>query len=122
MGTITPTTKRTPSTPLVHPDSYPTDITQPNVNREDRTLSALSVNIELSRSVPRSGRGGRRFKSCHSDQLFSHEKPSRGTIWGTKRADCAADMLGRECREAPPQNATLNFWTILGAIHMRRRE
>src|SRR5215467_6650235 len=73
--------------------------------------------------LARSGRGGRRFKSCHSDQLSSHEKSSRGTIWGTKRADCAGDMLGRECREAPPQkNATLNFWTILGAIHMRRRE
>src|SRR5215467_10734749 len=42
-------------------------------------------------------------KSCHSDQLSSHEKSSRGTIWGTKRADCAGDMLGRECREAPPQ-------------------
>src|SRR6516225_10255177 len=82
MGTITPTTKRTPSTPLVHPDSYPTDITQPNVNREDRTLSALSVNIELSRSVPRSGRGGRRFKSCHSDQLFSHEKIDTGNDMG----------------------------------------
>src|SRR6516165_4779318 len=23
-------------------------------------------------------------KSCHSDQLSSHEKSSRGTIWGTK--------------------------------------
>ena len=24
-------------------------------------------------SLPRSGRGGRRFKSCHSDQLSSHQ-------------------------------------------------
>jgi hypothetical protein len=37
-------------------------------------------------SPPRSGRGGRRFKSCHSDQLSSHGKSSRGTIWGTKRS------------------------------------
>src|SRR6516165_432590 len=37
-------------------------------------------------SLPRSGRGGRRFKSCHSDQLSSHEKSSWGTIWGTKRS------------------------------------
>ena len=32
---------------------------------------------------PCSGRGGRRFKSCHSDQLSLHQKSSRGTIWGT---------------------------------------
>jgi hypothetical protein len=36
-------------------------------------------------SPPRSGRGGRRFKSCHSDQLSSQQKSSRGTIWGMKR-------------------------------------
>jgi hypothetical protein len=29
---------------------------------------------ELSRSAPRSGRGGRRFKSCHSDQISSISK------------------------------------------------
>jgi len=27
--------------------------------------------VELYRSAPRSGRGGRRFKSCHSDQTLT---------------------------------------------------
>ena len=34
---------------------------------------AISRSVAQSGSAPRSGRGGRRFKSCHSDQL-----PSRG--------------------------------------------
>src|SRR6516225_2024217 len=86
MGIITPTIKRLPSTPSVHPDSFPTDITKPNANKRGRTLLNLPENIELLRWLPRSGRGGRRFKSCHSDQLSSHEKSSWGTIWGTKRS------------------------------------
>src|SRR5215469_14147449 len=41
---------------------------QPNVNKRPRT-SRKSLNIQgRSGSAPRSGRGGRRFKSCHSDQ------------------------------------------------------
>ena len=34
--------------------------------------------------TPRSGRGGRRFKSCHSDQLSHYRNESGGLIWGTK--------------------------------------
>ena len=33
--------------------------------------------VAQSGSAPRSGRGGRRFKSCHSDQLPSRERSSR---------------------------------------------
>jgi hypothetical protein len=34
--------------------------------------------------APRSGRGGRRFKSCHSDQLSQDIQSLRGPICGTK--------------------------------------
>src|SRR5262249_20009937 len=41
----------------------------------------------------RSGRGGRRFKSCHSDQLSSQHNPSRGTIWGMKRVTILPNVV-----------------------------
>ena len=31
-------------------------------------------------SAPRSGRGGRKFKSCHSDQFFNGLDPARGAL------------------------------------------
>jgi hypothetical protein len=33
------------------------------------------------RAPPRPGRGGRKFKSCHSDQLFPQKIRLRGMIW-----------------------------------------
>src|SRR5262249_11866396 len=57
--------------------------TRTNRHRRDRK-SLIFQGMETT--IPRSGRGGRRFKSCHSDQLSSHEKSSWGTIWGTKRS------------------------------------
>ena len=33
--------------------------------------------------TPRSGRGGRRFKSCHSDQYLAEIQELRGTVCGT---------------------------------------
>src|SRR5436190_24062295 len=33
---------------------------------------ATSRSVAQSGSAPRSGRGGRRFKSCHSDQYLAH--------------------------------------------------
>jgi hypothetical protein len=49
----------------------------------------IAVSKEESRfmarpNTPRSGRGGRRFKSCHSDQLSHSTNGLRGMIWGTK--------------------------------------
>jgi hypothetical protein len=46
-----------------------------------KLLCSLFIGLD---SAPRSGRGGRRFKSCHSDQLSSQLKALWGTIWGTK--------------------------------------
>ena len=44
-------------------------------------------------SRSRSGRGGRRFKSCHSDQLSRSLIGLRGTIWGTKPCFRSQDNL-----------------------------
>jgi hypothetical protein len=46
--------------------------------------------VELYGSAPRSGRGGRRFKSCHSDQLSDALIARAGRICGTKPADACA--------------------------------
>src|SRR5262249_17620938 len=59
------------------PDSFPTDIPQPNVNAQPRTRLHFTENIKFSCGRPRSGRGGRRFKPCHSDQ---HLVPSETSI------------------------------------------
>src|SRR4029077_12258707 len=55
----------------VHPDSFPTDITKPNENKQGQTSSEQPANTEHSESPTCSGRGGRRVKSCHSDQLHT---------------------------------------------------
>src|SRR5260370_37646188 len=48
---------------------------EPNANKRSRTRRK-SLNIQGSSRVrPRSGRGGRRFKSCHSDQSFKQLAP-----------------------------------------------
>jgi hypothetical protein len=46
---------------------------------------------ELSRSAPRSGRGGRRFKSCHSDQLLM-TSTAYGASYGERNP--LASLLG----------------------------
>src|SRR6516165_8265930 len=52
--------------------------------------TALTSNTPARRhhhvlSPPRLGLRGRRFKSCHSDQLSSLYRRLRETIWGMKR-------------------------------------
>jgi hypothetical protein len=42
--------------------------------------------------APRSGRGGRRFKSCHSDQLSQDIQSLRGPICGTKPVQSQAHL------------------------------
>jgi len=52
-------------------DQYVTD-NFPTVSRTRPQLFAVNlakVDLQPDSSAPRSGRGGRRFKSCHSDQL-----------------------------------------------------
>src|SRR4029078_8823573 len=41
---------------------------------------AISRSVAQSGSAPRSGRGGRRFKSCHSDQHLAHPEPAAPTV------------------------------------------
>jgi len=53
------------------PDSFRTVSPQPNVNRRHRMSSESPADVELLERLTRSGRGGRRFKSCHSDQLHT---------------------------------------------------
>src|ERR1700730_3118110 len=43
-------------------------------------------------SAPRSGRGGRRFKSCHSDQGLAEIPTSTGTDCGTVSSDPRAAL------------------------------
>src|SRR6516225_8110963 len=45
---------------------------------QNRKLRTKTSKISMSQRDNR--------KSCHSDQLSSHEKSSWGTIWGTKRS------------------------------------
>jgi hypothetical protein len=53
--------------------------------RKPRTcLCPTNSILRESGKAPRSGRGGRRFKSCHSDQLSLRKIHLRGMIWGTK--------------------------------------
>jgi len=66
-----PITRKTQSMHSVHPDSFPTDIMEPKANEGGLTLLDSPINIELFEGHTRSGRGGRRFKSCHSDQSAS---------------------------------------------------
>ena len=72
----------------------------PEVLCAARQRSPLTTTIKIAFPQPgRSERGGRMFKSCHSDQLSSQQKSSRGMIWGTKPY---ADALAVNC---PPQSA-----------------
>ena len=49
----------------------PKEPTSPSgAGNADRLSAAACRNVAQSGSAPRSGRGGRRFKSCHSDQIF----------------------------------------------------
>ena len=68
--TITRTARPTLSTRYVVPDRNPTDIPQPNANKRPQRWSNSPEIIELFGRFTRSGRGGRRFKSCHSDHSF----------------------------------------------------
>jgi hypothetical protein len=47
-------------------------------------------NRAVAGSAPRSGRGGRRFKSCHSDHVSRHSDRLGGQLCGTKRKAAAA--------------------------------
>jgi hypothetical protein len=49
-----------------------------------RPHSRRPRSVAQSGSAPRSGRGGRRFKSCHSDHTSQRGSRLRGLIWGTK--------------------------------------
>src|SRR5215510_15630695 len=46
-------------------------ILQPRSGMGIRVVLPKSRSVAQSGSAPRSGRGGRRFKSCHSDQISS---------------------------------------------------
>jgi hypothetical protein len=45
----------------------------------------LTTEMGVAGSAPRSGRGGRRFKSYHSDHLSRRSDCLRGQLCGTKR-------------------------------------
>src|ERR1700730_8835237 len=51
--------------------------------------------VAQSGSAPRSGRGGRRFKSCHSDQLSCISDRVRGLIWGMKQQNGKQSLRGK---------------------------
>jgi hypothetical protein len=51
---------------------------------------ARTVRVAPPGSAPRSGRGGRRFKSCHSDQHLAEIPTSTGTDCGTVSSDAHA--------------------------------
>jgi hypothetical protein len=50
---------------------------------DERAQKTLKKQGKADRAQ-RSGRGGRRFKSYHSDQLFHDIDGLRGQLWGTK--------------------------------------
>jgi Phage integrase family len=77
------------------PRQFPDRYNGTERERGGRTLLDSPINIELFEGHTRSGRGGRRFKSCHSDQPFSqqisvlsHQSATRqgraGTVIGTE--------------------------------------
>src|SRR5271169_4269519 len=56
--------------------------------RDTECISAtLCRSVAQSGSAPRSGRGGRRFKSCHSDQYLAESK----TRWSPASSPASAD-------------------------------
>jgi hypothetical protein len=52
-------------------------------SRGYKTAHQRNRSVAQSGSAPRSGRGGRRFKSCHSDQL-SHDNDAYGASYGER--------------------------------------
>jgi hypothetical protein len=56
---------------------------------------------ELYGSAPRSGRGGRRFKSCHSNQHLAEIPTSTGTDCGTVSSDAHAALAAFELLKPP---------------------
>src|SRR6202008_3910307 len=61
---------------------------------------AFSRSVAQSGSAPRSGRGGRRFKSCHSDHYLAEVRPLRGTPWAASSS--SMDKLPNGARQSPP--------------------
>src|SRR5262249_41792786 len=51
--------------------------------RAAQRMMRISMDFQVDRKTPRSGRGGRRFKSCHSDQQLSKLCLQSGTTSGT---------------------------------------
>src|SRR5262249_31435445 len=69
--TTTRTSRPTRRTHKADPERNPKHKTQQNANKGDPTSSKYTEIIDFFSTLPRSGRGGRRFKSCHSDQILS---------------------------------------------------
>src|SRR5229473_4895482 len=55
---------------------------EPNANKRPH-MTKIAENSRNVRARPRSGRGGRRFKSCHSDQHLAEFQILTGTDCGT---------------------------------------
>jgi hypothetical protein len=82
---------------------YLTDIGQNaarnTVNETRQTGANVTKIADISRAnsyTPRSGRGGRRFKSCHSDQGLAEIQTSTGTDCGTVSSDAHATLAAFE--------------------------
>jgi hypothetical protein len=87
---------------LAYPDG---SMTASGLRREAargrRRTSRKSLNFQRpAASAPRSGRGGRRFKSCHSDQHLAEIQTSTGT-------DCGTVSLRRSGDQPPRPDVTL---------------
>ena len=73
------------------PKSYA--LTRSRIARRTPVPEAEPTDDDHQNSFPqtgRSGRGGRRFKSCHSDHLSHTTDRLWGTIWGTKPSEALA--------------------------------
>ena len=58
--------------------------------------------VAQSGSAPRSGRGGRRFKSCHSDQHLGSSETSIPTVSPTDSRPCAPSIAVASSWRTPP--------------------
>ena len=77
---------------------FATGIAERNMNKCTQMRAETTLDPRV-RGMPRcSGRGGRRFKSCHSDQLSHMANGVRGTIWGTIPARDAVAAHAKYCR------------------------
>jgi hypothetical protein len=85
-------------------------------------MVAEQAKWEVAGSAPRSGRGGRRFKSCHSDQLSRRSDHLRGQLCGTK---LTSDNLAPRFHADPQLDRSREPWHSLPAFSarapMRRR-